>query len=64
MGSVVNVTLRPLYPQERPGTRCIGGWMDAMAGLEGCGKSRQPPGFDPRPTQPVASRCTGPHVTI
>jgi hypothetical protein len=30
------------------------GW----AGLDGCGKSRAPPGFDPRTVQPVASRYT------
>jgi len=28
------------------------------AGLERCGKSRPPPGFDPRTVQPVASRYT------
>jgi len=26
MGWVVNATPRPLYPRERPGTHCIGGW--------------------------------------
>ena len=26
MGWVVNATPRPLYPQERHGTHCIGGW--------------------------------------
>jgi len=26
------------------------------AGLDRCGKSRSPPGFDPRTVQPVASR--------
>jgi len=26
--------------------------------LDGCVKSRHPPGFDPRTFQPVASRCT------
>ena len=35
---------RPLCPQERPGTHCIGG--------------SPPPGFDRRPVQPVASRYT------
>ena len=40
MGWVVNATPRPLYPQERPGTRCIGGWVGPRAGLDGCGKSR------------------------
>ena len=47
---------------ERPGTHCIGGWLDPRAGLEGCGKSRPPPGFDPRTVQPVASRYNGPLV--
>jgi hypothetical protein len=55
---VVNPGSRPLYPRERPGTHCIGGWMGPRAGLEGCGKSRPPPGFDPRTMQPVASGCT------
>jgi hypothetical protein len=27
-------------------------------GLDGCGKSRPPPGFDPRTVQPVVSRYT------
>jgi hypothetical protein len=27
MGLVVNATPRPLYPPERPGTPCIGGWV-------------------------------------
>ena len=39
---------RPLYPQERPGTHCTGGWVGPRAGLDGCGKSRFTPGFDPR----------------
>ena len=38
--SVVNATLRPLYPRERPGTTCTGGWMGARAALNECGKSR------------------------
>ena len=25
---------------KRPGTHCIGGWVGARAGLDGCGKSR------------------------
>jgi hypothetical protein len=58
MGCVVNVTPRPLYPLERPGTHCIGGWVVLRAGLDRCGKSRPPPGFDPRTVQPVASRYT------
>ena len=48
----------PLYPRERRGTYCIGGWVGHRAGLEGCRKSRPPPGFDPRTVQPVASLST------
>ena len=55
---MVSTTLRPFYPRERPGTHCIGGWVGPRAGLDGCGKSRPPPGFNPRTVQPVASRCT------
>ena len=40
MGWVVNATARPLYPLERPGTHCIGGWVGPRAGLDGCVKSR------------------------
>jgi hypothetical protein len=28
---VVNATLWPLYPRERPGTHCIGGWVGLRA---------------------------------
>ena len=37
---VVNATPRPLYPQERPDTHRMGGWVGLRAGLEECGKSR------------------------
>jgi hypothetical protein len=47
-----------LPPGKRPGTHCIGGWVGPRAGLGGCGKSRSPPGFDPRTIHPVASRYT------
>ena len=60
-GVVVNAKLRPLYPREKSGTHCIGGWVGPRAGLDGCGKSRppHPPRFDPRTVQPVvASRYT------
>ena len=40
---VVNATPRPFYPQERPGTRCIGGWVGSRVGVDGCEKSRPPP---------------------
>ena len=48
-----------LYPRERPGTYCTGGWVGPRAGpragLDRCGKSRPPPGFDPQTIQPIAS---------
>ena len=47
-----------LYPRERPGTNYTGDWVGPRAGLDRCGKSRPPPGFDPRTVQPVASRYT------
>ena len=47
-----------LYPRERPGTHYTEGWVGPRAGLDMCGKSRPPPGFDPRTVQPVASRYT------
>jgi hypothetical protein len=57
MGWVVNATPQPLYPQERPGTR-TGGWVTPRAGLDACGKSRPPLGFNPQTIQPVASHYT------
>ena len=57
-GWVVSTTPRPLCPRERPGTHCTGVWVGLGAGLDRCGKSRPPPGFDPRTFQPVASRYT------
>ena len=57
-GVSVNATPRPIYPRERPGIHCIGGWVGPRAGLDGCGKSRPPPGFDPRTVQPVVNRYT------
>ena len=47
-----------LYPQERSGTHCTGGWVGRRAGLDRCGKSCPPPGFDRRTVQPVASSYT------
>ena len=40
MGWVVKANPWPLYPLERPGTHCIGGWVGLRVGLDGCGKSR------------------------
>jgi hypothetical protein len=53
MGWVVNATPRPLYPRERPDTRCIGGWVGPRDRLDGRGKSRPH-----RDSIPVASRYT------
>jgi len=64
MGRVVNVTRRPLYHRERPGIHYIGGWMGHRAGLDTCGKSRPPPGFDPQTVQPVATRYVCTYVDI
>jgi len=55
---VINATLRPLYPQESPGTHCIGGWVEHIAGMDGCEISRPQPGFDPWTVQTVACRNT------
>jgi hypothetical protein len=38
-GRVVSITLRSLYPRERPGTHCTGGWVGPRAGLDVCEKS-------------------------
>ena len=43
--SFINLSARwgwcwPLYPRERPGTLCIGGWVGHTAGLDSCGKPR------------------------
>ena len=46
---VDNVTPRPLYPQERLGTHCVGGWTGTRAGLDE---------FGPRTFRPVAIRYT------
>jgi hypothetical protein len=36
---VVSTTPRPLYPRERPGTHCTGGWVGPRVGLDVCEKS-------------------------
>ena len=45
---------RPLYPQERPGIHCIGGWVYRRAGLDWCRKSR--PHQDSIPDRPGRSK--------
>ena len=47
-----------LYLRERPGTPCTGGWVGPRTGLDRCGKSRPPPGFDRRTVEPVVIRYT------
>ena len=68
-GWMVNATPRPLYPQERPGTHCIGGWVGLRAGLDGCGKSRPTTGIRSSSPQRVAiptelSRPTALHSIV
>ena len=46
----VITTPQPLYPRERPGTHCTGGWVGPRAGLDGCGKSRPHRYSIPRPS--------------
>ena len=53
MGWAVSTTPRPLYPQERPGTHCTGGWVGPRACLDGCGK--YPPTGIRSPDRPVRS---------
>jgi hypothetical protein len=57
MGWVVNATSRSLYPRERSGTHCKGGWVGPRAGRNGA-ENLAPPGFDPRTVKPVAGRYT------
>ena len=50
-GWVPNGTPRPLYPPDkRPGTHCVGGWVDPRTGLDGYGKLR--PHWDSIPGPP------------
>ena len=59
MGWAVNVTPRLLYPRGRePDTHFTVGCVSHSAGLDRCGKSRPPPGLDPRTVQSVASHYT------
>ena len=45
-----------LTPGKRPGNLYTEGGVGPTAELDGCGKSRPTPRFDPRNTQPVTSR--------
>ena len=57
MGGQCNA-MAALRPGEKPGTPCIGGWVDPRASMDGCRKSRSPLGFDPWTAQPVENRYT------
>ena len=41
-----------LYPREKPGTHCTGGWVSPRAGLDRCGKSRPHRDSIPGPSSP------------
>jgi len=51
-GWVVNAKLQPLYPRERPGTHCTGGWVGPRASLDGCGEPRSHRDSIPVPSSP------------
>jgi hypothetical protein len=53
-GLVVSTTPWPLYPRERPGTHCTGGWVGPRAGLDLYEKSR--PHRDSIPNRPARSQ--------
>jgi hypothetical protein len=44
-----------LPPRKRRSTRCTGGWVGPVAGMDGFGKSRPPPAFNPR-TVPISNK--------
>jgi hypothetical protein len=41
MGWVVSTTPWPLYPRDRPGTHCTGGWVGTRAGMDVCEKWKE-----------------------
>jgi hypothetical protein len=45
-------------PPGKPCTYGIGDWVGPILGLNGCGKSRPPSGFDLRTVHPVEGRYT------
>ena len=51
-GVVVNVTIRPLYPLERPGNHRKKVWVGPRAGMDGCGKSQDDRDSIPEPSIP------------
>ena len=53
-----------LTPGKRPVTHFTGSWLVPRAGLDGCGKSRPPAGFDERTVQAVARRYTDYAISV
>jgi len=43
-----------IYPQERPGAHCQGGWVGLIASLNDT-ENLALPGFDPQTAQPVSN---------
>jgi hypothetical protein len=41
---------------KRPGTHCMGVWVDPRAGVNGCRKFLPPLGFNPQTIEPIASQ--------
>jgi len=52
MGWVINDTPRPVWPWERPSTRCIWGWVGPGAGLHANGKTHPHRNSIPGPPRP------------
>jgi len=57
-GSGQRQALAALYPRERPGTHCTGGWLGPLDRAWQVRKISPLPGFDPWTVQPVANRYT------
>jgi hypothetical protein len=57
-----------LYPRERPGTHCTGGWVGPRAGLDICGKSRPNRDSIPGPSSPypvaIPIMLPGPQILV
>jgi hypothetical protein len=51
-GWLVSTMPRPLYPRERPGTHCTGGWVGPRAGLDVWEKSSPHQDSIPGPSSP------------
>ena len=56
---VVNATPRPLYPREKTGTHCTGGWMGRRPGVDRIGNLAPPTG-NRSPDRPARSESLYP----